>query len=247
MFNSAISGFSAGHSIGGSLHKSGVVSSSKAASYGGAVGAAIGLVADVYSMNMANKQSKKEYQLVQQRNNIVFREMASALADNARQLAVIQQQTAGALYDIQGQKKSVQSTTAAQLAAVGMAGASYQQVQQEYSQQAEAASARTMQNYLTEAADNRDQGRAIINNAINQTQGASTTAVQIPSLDMGGMFTALSTGVEDFKALTKASNPATQSTNLGSGLGSIGSTQYGIAAAGSNVGTGIRFSTRLGI
>ena len=128
-----------------------------------------------------------------------------------------------------------------------MAGASYQQVQQEYSQQAEAASARTMQNYLTEAADNRDQGRAIINNAINQTQGASTTAVQIPSLDMGGMFTALSTGVEDFKSRTKAATPATQSTNSGLGLGSIGSTQYGIAAVGSNVGTGLRFSTRLGV
>ena len=246
MFNSAISGFNAGRSIGGSLHKSGAVSSSKAKSYGGAIGAAIGLVADMYSLNMANKQAEKEYQLVQQRNNIVFREMASALADNARQLTVIQQQTAGALYDIQGQKKSVQSTTAAQLAAVGMAGASYQQVQQEYSQQAEAASARTMQNYLTEAADNRDQGRAIINNAINQTQGASTTAVQIPSLDMGGMFTALSTGVEDFKS-RKTATPATQSTNSGLGLGSIGSTQYGIAAPGSNVGVGLRFSTRLGV
>ena len=247
MFNSAVSGFNSGRSIGGSLYKSGSVSSSKAGLYGGAIGASIGLVADIYSLNMANKQAEKEYQLVQQRNNIVFREMASALADNARQLAVIQQQTAGALYDIQGQKKSVQSTTAAQLAAVGMAGASYQQVQQEYSQQAEAASTRTMQNYLTEAADNRDQGRAIVNNAINQTQGASTTAVQIPSLDMGDMFTALSTGIEDFKSSTKAATPATQSTNLGSGLGSIGNTQYGIAAAGSNVGTGIRFSTRLGI
>ena len=246
MFNSAVSGFNTGRSIGGSLYKSGAVSSSNAGLYGGAVGAAIGLVADVYSLNMANKQAEKEYQLVQQRNNIVFREMASALADNARQLTVIQQQTAGALYDIQGQKKSVQSTTAAQLAAVGMAGASYQQVQQEYSQQAEAASARTMQNYLTEAADNRDQGRAIINNAINQTQGASTTAVQIPSLDMGGMFTALSTGVEDFKS-RKTATPATQSTNSGLGLGSIGSTQYGIAAVGSNVGTGLRFSTRLGV
>lgn len=246
MFNSAVSGFNTGRSIGGSLYKSGAVSSSNAGLYGGAIGAAIGLVADVYSLNMANKQAEKEYQLVQQRNNIVFREMASALADNARQLAVIQQQTAGALYDIQGQKKSVQSTTAAQLAAVGMAGASYQQVQQEYSQQAEAASARTMQNYLTEAADNRDQGRAIINNAINQTQGASTTAVQIPSLDMGGMFTALSTGFEDFKS-RKTATPATQSTNSGLGLGSIGSTQYGIAAPGSNVGTGLRFSTRLGV
>ena len=246
MFNSAVSGFNTGRSIGGSLHKSGSVSSPKAKSYGGAIGAAIGLVADMYSLNMANKQAEKEYQLVQQRNNIVFREMASALADNARQLTVIQQQTAGALYDIQGQKKSVQSTTAAQLAAVGMAGASYQQVQQEYSQQAEAASARTMQNYLTEAADNRDQGRAIINNAINQTQGASTTAVQIPSLDMGGMFTALSTGVEDFKS-RKTATPATQSTNSGLGLGSIGSTQYGIAAPGSNVGIGLRFSTRLGV
>lgn len=246
MFNSVISGFSVGHSIGGSLHKSGVVSSSKAKSYGGAIGAAIGLVADMYSLNMAKKQADKEYQLVQQRNNIVFREMASALADNARQLAVIQQQTAGALYDIQGKKISAQSTTAAQLAAVGMAGASYQQVQQEYSRQAEAASARTMQNYLTEAADNRDQGRAIINNAINQTQGASTTAVQIPSLDMGGMFTALSTGVEDFKS-SKTATPATQSTNSGVGLGSIGSTQYGLAAVGSNVGTGLRFSTRLGV
>ena len=246
MFNSAISGFNAGRSIGGSLYKSGAVSSSNAGLYGGAIGAAIGLVADVYSLNMANKQAEKEYQLVQQRNNIVFREMASALADNARQLTVLQQQTAGALYDIQGQKKSVQSTTAAQLAAVGMAGASYQQVQQEYSQQAEAASARTMQNYLTEAADNRDQGRAIINNAINQTQGASTTAVQIPSLDMGGMFTALSTGVEDFKS-RKTATPATQSTNSGLGLGSIGSTQYGLAAVGSNVGTGLRFSTRLGV
>lgn len=246
MFNSAVSGFNTGRSIGGSLYKSGAVSSSNAGLYGGAIGAAIGLVADVYSLNMANKQAEKEYQLVQQRNNIVFREMASALADNARQLAVIQQQTAGALYDIQGQKKSVQSTTAAQLAAVGMAGASYQQVQQEYSQQAEAASARTMQNYLTEAADNRDQGRAIINNAINQTQGASTTAVQIPSLDIGGMFTALSTGVEDFKS-RKTATPATQSTNSGLGLGSIGSTQYGIAAVGSNVGTGLRFSTRLGV
>ena len=247
MFNSAVSGFNTGRIIGDSLYKSGSVSSSKAKSYGGAIGATIGLVADVYSMNMAKKQAEKEYQLVQQRNNIVFREMASALADNARQLTVIQQQTAGALNDIQGQKKSVQSTTAAQLAAVGMAGASYRQVQQEYSQQAEAASARTMQNYLTEAADNRDQGQGIINNAINQTQGASTTAVKIPSLDMGGMFTALSTGVEDFKSSTKAATPATQSTNLGSGLGSIGNTQYGIAAAGSNVGTGIRFSTRLGI
>lgn len=246
MFNSAVSGFNTGRSIGGSLYKSGAVSSSNAGLYGGAIGAAIGLVADVYSLNMANKQAEKEYQLVQQRNNIVFREMASALADNARQLAVIQQQTAGALYDIQGQKKSVQSTTAAQLAAVGMAGASYQQVQQEYSQQAEAASARTMQNYLTEAADNRDQGRAIINNAINQTQGASTTAVQIPSLDIGGLFTALSTGVEDFKS-RKTATPATQSTNSGLGLGSIGSTQYGIAAPGSNVGTGLRFSTRLGV
>ena len=246
MFNSAISGFNTGRSIGGSLYKSGAVSSSNAGLYGGAIGAAIGLAADVYSLNMANKQAEKEYQLVQQRNNIVFREMASALADNARQLTVIQQQTAGALYDIQGQKKSVQSTTAAQLAAVGMAGASYQQVQQEYSQQAEAASARTMQNYLTEAADNRDQGRAIINNSINQTQGASTTAVQIPSLDMGGMFTALSTGVEDFKS-RKTATPATQSTNSGLGLGSIGSTQYGIAAVGSNVGTGLRFSTRLGV
>ena len=246
MFNSAVSGFNTGRSIGGSLYKSGAVSSSNAGLYGGAIGAAIGLVADVYSLKMANKQAEKEYQLVQQRNNIVFREMASALADNARQLTVIQQQTAGALYDIQGQKKSVQSTTAAQLAAVGMAGASYQQVQQEYSQQAEAASARTMQNYLTEAADNRDQGRAIINNAINQTQGASTTAVQIPSLDMGGMFTALSTGVEDFKS-RKTATPATQSTNSGLGLGSIGSTQYGIAAVGSNVGTGLRFSTRLGV
>lgn len=246
MFNSAVSGFNTGRSIGGSLHKSGAVSSPKAKSYGGAIGAAIGLVADMYSLNMANKQAKQEYQLVQQRNNIVFREMASALADNARQLAVIQQQTAGALYDIQGQKKSVQSTTAAQLAAVGMAGASYQQVQQEYSQQAEAASARTMQNYLTEAADNRDQGRAIINNAINQTQGASTTAVQIPSLDMGGMFTALSAGFEDFKS-SKTATPATQSTNSGLGLGSIGSTQYGIAAPGSNVGVGLRFSTRLGV
>lgn len=246
MFNSAVSGFNTGRSIGGSLYKSGAVSSSNAGLYGGAIGAAIGLVADVYSLNMANKQAKKEYQLVQQRNNIVFREMASALADNARQLTILQQQTAGALYDIQGQKKSVQSTTAAQLAAVGMAGASYQQVQQEYSQQAEAASARTMQNYLTEAADNRDQGRAIINNAINQTQGASTTAVQIPSLDMGGMFTALSTGVEDFKS-RKTATPATQSTNSGLGLGSIGSTQYGIAAVGSNVGTGLRFSTRLGV
>lgn len=246
MFNSAVSGFNTGRSIGGSLYKSGAVSSSNAGLYGGAIGAAIGLVADVYSLNMANKQAEKEYQLVQQRNNIVFREMASALADNARQLTVIQQQTAGALYDIQGQKKSVQSTTAAQLAAVGMAGASYQQVQQEYSQQAEAASARTMQNYLTEAADNRDQGRAIINNAINQTQGASTTAVQIPSLDIGGMFTALSTGVEDFKS-RKTATPATQSTNSGLGLGSIGSTQYGIAAVGSNVGTGLRFSTRLGV
>ena len=246
MFNSAVSGFNTGRSIGGSLYKSGAVSSSNAGLYGGAIGAAIGLVADMYSLNMANKQAEKEYQLVQQRNNIVFREMASALADNARQLAVIQQQTAGALYDIQGQKKSIQSTTAAQLAAVGMAGASYQQVQQEYSQQAEAASARTMQNYLTEAADNRDQGRAIINNAINQTQGASTTAVQIPSLDMGGMFTALSTGVEDFKS-RKTATPATQSTNSGLGLGSIGSTQYGIAAVGSNVGTGLRFSTRLGV
>lgn len=246
MFNSAVSGFNTGRSIGGSLYKSGAVSSSNAGLYGGAIGAAIGLVADVYSLNMANKQAKKEYQLVQQRNNIVFREMASALADNARQLAVLQQQTAGALYDIQGQKKSVQSTTAAQLAAVGMAGASYQQVQQEYSQQAEAASARTMQNYLTEAADNRDQGRAIINNAINQTQGASTTAVQIPSLDIGGMFTALSTGVEDFKS-RKTATTATKSTNSGLGLGSIGSTQYGIAAVGSNVGTGLRFSTRLGV
>ena len=246
MFNSAVSGFNTGRSIGGSLYKSGAVSSSNAGLYGGAIGAAIGLVADVYSLNMANKQAEKEYQLVQQRNNIVFREMASALADNARQLTILQQQTAGALYDIQGQKKSVQSTTAAQLAAVGMAGASYQQVQQEYSQQAEAASARTMQNYLTEAADNRDQGRAIINNAINQTQGASTTAVQIPSLDMGGMFTALSTGVEDFKS-RKTATPATQSTNSGLGLGSIGSTQYGIAAPGSNVGTGLRFSTRLGV
>lgn len=246
MFNSAVSGFNTGRSIGGSLYKSGAVSSSNAGLYGGAIGAAIGLVADVYSLNMANKQAEKEYQLVQQRNNIVFREMASALADNARQLAVIQQQTAGALYDIQGQKKSVQSTTAAQLAAVGMAGASYQQVQQEYSQQAEAASARTMQNYLTEAADNRDQGRAIINNAINQTQGASTTAVQIPSLDIGGLFTALSTGVEDFKS-RKTATPATQSTNSGLGLGSIGSTQYGIAAPGSNVGVGLRFSTRLGV
>ena len=246
MFNSAVSGFNTGRSIGGSLYKSGAVSSSNAGLYGGAIGAAIGLVADVYSLKMANKQAEKEYQLVQQRNNIVFREMASALADNARQLTVLQQQTAGALYDIQGQKKSVQSTTAAQLAAVGMAGASYQQVQQEYSQQAEAASARTMQNYLTEAADNRDQGRAIINNAINQTQGASTTAVQIPSLDMGGMFTALSTGVEDFKS-RKTATPATQSTNSGLGLGSIGSTQYGIAAVGSNVGTGLRFSTRLGV
>ena len=246
MFNSAVSGFNTGRSIGGSLYKSGAVSSSNAGLYGGAIGAAIGLVADVYSLNMANKQAEKEYQLVQQRNNIVFREMASALADNARQLTILQQQTAGALYDIQGQKKSVQSTTAAQLAAVGMAGASYQQVQQEYSQQAEAASARTMQNYLTEAADNRDQGRAIINNAINQTQGASTTAVQIPSLDMGGMFTALSTGVEDFKS-RKTATPATQSTNSGLGLGSIGSTQYGIAAVGSNVGTGLRFSTRLGV
>ena len=246
MFNSAVSGFNTGRSIGGSLYKSGAVSSSNAGLYGGAVGAAIGLVTDMYSLNMANKQAKKEYQLVQQRNNIVFREMASALADNARQLTVLQQQTAGALYDIQGQKKSVQSTTAAQLAAVGMAGASYQQVQQEYSQQAEAASARTMQNYLTEAADNRDQGRAIINNAINQTQGASTTAVQIPSLDMGGMFTALSTGVEDFKS-RKTATPATQSTNSGLGLGSIGSTQYGLAAVGSNVGTGLRFSTRLGV
>ena len=246
MFNSAVSGFNTGRSIGGSLYKSGAVSSSNAGLYGGAIGAAIGLVADVYSLNMANKQAEKEYQLVQQRNNIVFREMASALADNARQLTVIQQQTAGALYDIQGQKKSVQSTTAAQLAAVGMAGASYQQVQQEYSQQAEAASARTMQNYLTEAADNRDQGRGIINNAINQTQGASTTAVQIPSLDMGGMFTALSTGVEDFKS-RKTATPATQITNSGLGLGSIGSTQYGIAAVGSNVGTGLRFSTRLGV
>lgn len=246
MFNSAVSGFNTGRSIGGSLYKSGAVSSSNAGLYSGAIGAAIGLVADVYSLNMANKQAEKEYQLVQQRNNIVFREMASALADNARQLTVIQQQTASALYDIQGQKKSVQSTTAAQLAAVGMAGASYQQVQQEYSQQAEAASARTMQNYLTEAADNRDQGRAIINNAINQTQGASTTAVQIPSLDIGGMFTALSTGVEDFKS-RKTATPATQSTNSGLGLGSIGSTQYGIAAVGSNVGTGLRFSTRLGV
>ena len=246
MFNSAVSGFNTGRCIGDSLYKSGSVSSSIATSYGGAIGAAIGLVADVYSLNMANKQAEKEYQLVQQRNNIVFREMASALADNARQLTVIQQQTAGALYDIQGQKKSVQSTTAAQLAAVGMAGASYQQVQQEYSQQAEAASARTMQNYLTEAADNRDQGRGIINNAINQTQGASTTAVQIPSLDMGGMFTALSTGVEDFKS-RKTATPATQITNSGLGLGSIGSTQYGIAAVGSNVGTGLRFSTRLGV
>ena len=246
MFNSAVSGFNTGRSIGGSLYKSGAVSSSNAGLYGGAIGAAIGLVADMYSLNMANKQAEKEYQLVQQRNNIVFREMASALADNARQLTVLQQQTAGALYDIQGQKKSVQSTTAAQLAAVGMAGASYQQVQQEYSQQAEAASARTMQNYLTEAADNRDQGRAIVNNAINQTQGASTTAVQIPSLDMGGMFTALSTGVEDFKS-RKTATPATQSTNSGLGLGSIGSTQYGIAAVGSNVGTGLRFSTRLGV
>ena len=246
MFNSAVSGFNTGRSIGGSLYKSGAVSSSNAGLYGGAIGAAIGLVADVYSLNMANKQAEKEYQLVQQRNNIVFREMASALADNARQLAVIQQQTAGALYDIQGQKKSVQSTTAAQLAAVGMAGASYQQVQQEYSQQAEAASARTMQNYLTEAADNRDQGRAIINNAINQTQGASTTAVQIPSLDMGDMFTALSTGVKDFKS-RKTATPATQSTNSGLGLGSIGSTQYGLAAPGSNVGIGLRFSTRLGV
>ena len=246
MFNSAVSGFNTGRSIGGSLYKSGAVSSSNAGLYGGAIGAAIGLVADVYSLNMANKQAEKEYQLVQQRNNIVFREMASALADNARQLTVLQQQTAGALYDIQGQKKSVQSTTAAQLAAVGMAGASYQQVQQEYSQQAEAASARTMQNYLTEAADNRDQGRAIINNAINQTQGASTTAVQIPSLDMGDMFTALSTGVEDFKS-RKTATTSTQSTNSGLGLGSIGSTQYGIAAVGSNVGTGLRFSTRLGV
>ena len=246
MFNSAVSGFNTGRSIGGSLYKSGAVSSSNAGLYGGAIGAAIGLVADVYSLNMAKKQAEKEYQLVQQRNNIVFREMASALADNARQLTVLQQQTAGALYDIQGQKKSVQSTTAAQLAAVGMAGASYQQVQQEYSQQAEAASARTMQNYLTAAADNRDQGRAIVNNAINQTQGASTTAVQIPSLDMGGMFTALSTGVEDFKS-RKTATPATQSTNSGLGLGSIGSTQYGIAAPGSNVGTGLRFSTRLGV
>ena len=246
MFNSAVSGFNTGRSIGGSLYKSGAVSSSNAGLYGGAIGAAIGLVADVYSLNMANKQAEKEYQLVQQRNNIVFREMASALADNARQLTVIQQQTASALYDIQGQKKSVQSTTAAQLAAVGMAGASYQQVQQEYSQQAEAASARTMQNYLTEAADNRDQGRAIINNAINQTQGASTTAVQIPSLDIGGLFTALSTGVEDFKS-RKTATPATQSTNSGLGLGSIGSTQYGIAAPGSNVGVGLRFSTRLGV
>lgn len=246
MFNSAVSGFNTGRSIGGSLYKSGAVSSSNAGLYGGAIGAAIGLVADTYSLNMANKQAEKEYQLVQQRNNIVFREMASALADNARRLTVIQQQTAGALYDIQGQKKSVQSTTAAQLAAVGMAGASYQQVQQEYSQQAEAASARTMQNYLTEAADNRDQGRAIINNAINQTQGASTTAVQIPSLDIGGMFTALSTGVEDFKS-RKTATPATQSTNSGLGLGSIGTTQYGIAAVGSNVGTGLRFSTRLGV
>ena len=246
MFNSAVSGFNTGRSIGGSLYKSGAVSSKSAASYGGAIGAAIGIVADMYSLNMANKQAEKEYQLVQQRNNIVFREMASALADNARQLTVIQQQTAGALYDIQGQKKSVQSTTAAQLAAVGMAGASYQQVQQEYSQQAEAASARTMQNYLTEAADNRDQGRAIINNAINQTQGASTTAVQIPSLDMDDMFTALSTGFEDFKS-RKTATPATQSTNSGLGLGSIGSTQYGIAAPGSNVGIGLRFSTRLGV
>ena len=104
MFNSVVSGFNTGRSIGGSLHKSGAVSSSKAKaeSYGGAIGAAIGLVADMYSLNMANKQAKKEYQLVQQRNNIVFREMASALADNARQLTVLQQQTAGALYDMQG-------------------------------------------------------------------------------------------------------------------------------------------------
>lgn len=115
MFNSAVSGFNTGRSIGDSLYKSGSVSSPKAKSYGGAIGAAIGLVADMYSLNMANKQAEKEYQLVQQRNNIVFREMASALADNARQLTVIQQQTASALYDIQGQKKSVQSTTAAQL------------------------------------------------------------------------------------------------------------------------------------
>jgi len=64
---------------------------------------------------------------------------------------------------------------------------------------------------------------------------------------MGGMFTALSTGVEDFKSSTKAATPATQSTNSGLGLGSIGSTQYGIAAPGSNVGVGLRFSTRLGI
>ena len=101
MFNSAISGFNTGRSIGDSLYKSGSVSSSKAKSYGGAIGAAIGLVADMYSLNMANKQAKKEYQLVQQRNNIVFREMASALADDARPLTIIQHQTAGALYDIQ--------------------------------------------------------------------------------------------------------------------------------------------------
>ena len=49
MYNSTISGFSAGRSIGGSLHKSGAVSSPKAKSYGGAVGAAIGLVADMYA------------------------------------------------------------------------------------------------------------------------------------------------------------------------------------------------------
>ena len=91
MFNSAVSGFTTGRSIGDSLHKSGAVSSVKAKSYGGAIGAAIGLVADVYSLNKANKQAEKEYQLVQQRNNIVFREMASALADNARQLTVLQQ------------------------------------------------------------------------------------------------------------------------------------------------------------
>ena len=50
MFNSAVSGFNTGRSIGGSLYKSGAVSSSNAGLYGGAIGAAIGLVADVYSL-----------------------------------------------------------------------------------------------------------------------------------------------------------------------------------------------------
>lgn len=231
MFNRTLAGFSQGKAIGDGLFKEGVTKNKHAGAIGAGIGAVMGIIADYSAYKNQEKVAEAEFKLTQTRNNIVFKEMASALADNARVLAAKRKQTADALYNNNREHTKQQALSAAQIAAVGMAGASYEMISKEYDRQKERADERVMSNYETEYLQIQDQGRSIINGAVNQTVGYDYKP-GVQSLDASALVDA-AIGVKDLYGQIRGTSakPTTGTDSLsfsGNGLAPVGQQRYGL-------------------